>query len=41
MSRARRSSGDQLVLQRYRRHWLWNLIRYLFSKTSGVQTATQ
>ena len=29
---------DRLVFQRYRRHWSWNVIRYLFSKTSGVQT---
>jgi radical SAM superfamily enzyme YgiQ (UPF0313 family) len=29
---------DRLVLRRYRRHWAWNVIRYLFSKTSGVQT---
>jgi hypothetical protein len=29
---------DRLILQRYRRHWSWNVIRYLFSKTSGVQT---
>ena len=28
---------DRLTQQRYRRHWLWNAIRYLFRKTSGVE----
>ncbi len=32
------ASFDRAIGRRYRRHWLWNVTRYLFTKSSGVRT---